>query len=55
VGEGVPDRVPFILAGLAPGQVVAGYRLEEQIGVGGMAVVFHAFDDRPNATASVPP
>jgi serine/threonine protein kinase len=32
--------------GFAPGQVVAGYRLEEQIGAGGMAVVFRALDDR---------
>ncbi|HEY3904778.1 MAG TPA: hypothetical protein VGM14_12790 [Streptosporangiaceae bacterium] len=45
-GEELADRTPFMLAGLAPGQVVAGYRLEEQIGAGGMAVVFRAFDDR---------
>src|SRR5579862_815363 len=35
-----------MLSGLAPGQVVAGYRLEEQIGAGGMAVVFRALDER---------
>jgi serine/threonine protein kinase len=32
--------------GLRPGAVVAGYRLEERIGKGGMAVVFRAVDDR---------
>jgi hypothetical protein len=30
------------LAGLAPGAVLAGYRLEARIGAGGMAVVFRA-------------
>jgi serine/threonine protein kinase len=30
----------------APGSLVAGYRLEEQIGQGGMAVVFRAHDPR---------
>lgn len=33
-------------AGLRPGAVVAGYRLEERIGRGGMAVVFRAVDER---------
>jgi serine/threonine protein kinase len=32
--------------GLAPGSVVAGYRLEERIGAGGMAEVFRARDQR---------
>jgi len=32
--------------GLRPGAVVAGYRLEERIGRGGMAVVFRAVDER---------
>lgn len=32
--------------GLRPGAVVAGYRLEERIGRGGMAVVFKAVDER---------
>jgi hypothetical protein len=31
-----------LLARLAPGSLVAGYRLEEQVGAGGMAVVFAA-------------
>ncbi len=33
------------LAGLAPGAVVAGYRIESWIGAGGMAVVFRARDE----------
>lgn len=33
-------------AGLRPGAVIAGYRLEERIGRGGMAVVFRAVDGR---------
>jgi serine/threonine protein kinase len=33
------------LASLAVGSRIAGYLLEEQIGAGGMAVVFRAVDD----------
>lgn len=36
----------WVLAGLTPGSVLAGYRLEETIGAGGMAVVFRARDER---------
>jgi hypothetical protein len=35
-----------VLAGLRPGSLVAGYRLEAQVGAGGMAVVFRARDGR---------
>lgn len=34
------------LDGLSAGSLIAGYRLEEQIGQGGMAVVFRAQDQR---------
>jgi serine/threonine-protein kinase len=43
-GDG-PDEVRF-LAGFSAGSRIAGYRLEEQIGEGGMAVVFRARDER---------
>ncbi len=33
-------------ANVSPGEQIAGYRLEEQIGQGGMAVVYRAHDDR---------
>ena len=35
-----------ILAGFSDGSHIAGYRLEKQIGRGGMAVVFRAWDER---------
>jgi hypothetical protein len=35
-----PGLVGGLLAGLSAGSRVAGYQLEEQIGAGGMAVVF---------------
>lgn len=35
-----------MLAGFVPGRRVAGYLIEAQIGVGGMAVVFRAADER---------
>ncbi len=37
---------PGIPGGYAPGSRIAGYLLEEQIGQGGMAVVFRAHDER---------
>ena len=44
---GMADGLPPRLAGsLAAGSQLAGYRLEEQIGQGGMAVVFRAVDQR---------
>jgi Protein kinase domain len=40
------DSVADVAAGFAAGSRVAGYRLEGQIGQGGMAVVFRAHDER---------
>lgn len=45
MGDGL---LPWMAAGFSPGSVIAGYRLEEQIGRGGMAVVFRARDERLN-------
>jgi serine/threonine protein kinase len=42
LSEYVPDRP----GGYGPGSVLAGYRLETQVGAGGMAVVFRARDER---------
>jgi hypothetical protein len=42
----VPGDGGGLLAGFAAGSRVAGYRLEEQVGAGGMAVVFAARDER---------
>jgi hypothetical protein len=42
----VSDEVPAAPGGFAAGSQIAGYRLEEQIGLGGMAVVFRAHDER---------
>jgi hypothetical protein len=42
VSEELPGDAGRQLAGFAPGSLVAGYRLEERIGAGGMAVVFRA-------------
>ena len=43
--DGHGDADPAVIS-LAPGARVAGYRLEERIGQGGMAVVFRAHDER---------
>ena len=40
------EDFPAPLAGLQAGSLMAGYRLEKQIGAGGMAVVFRARDER---------
>jgi serine/threonine-protein kinase len=46
VSENVPAVVGGRPAGYIPGSRIAGYLLEEQIGAGGMAVVFRARDER---------
>ncbi len=42
----VSDETNSARASVGPGDKIAGYRLEEQIGQGGMAVVYRAHDDR---------
>ena len=48
VSDELPEAagLPPGAAGLAAGSRVAGYLLEEQVGAGGMAVVFRARDVR---------
>jgi hypothetical protein len=40
-----PGQANWMLAGLAPGSVVGGFRVESRLGAGGMAVVFLARDE----------
>jgi serine/threonine-protein kinase len=42
-----------MLAGLALGSLVAGYRVESRIGAGGMAVVFRAHDEALGRTVAL--
>jgi serine/threonine protein kinase/sugar lactone lactonase YvrE len=42
----VSEEYPAQLAGFLAGSLLAGYRLETQVGAGGMAVVFRARDER---------
>jgi DNA-binding beta-propeller fold protein YncE len=44
---------PAVPGGFAPGSRIAGYLLEEQIGQGGMAVVFRAHDERLDRTVAL--
>jgi len=46
VSADVPEEPSGALAGFGPGSRIAGYVLEEQVGAGGMAVVFRAHDER---------
>jgi serine/threonine-protein kinase len=46
VSQDVPEGSSGALAGFEPGSRIAGYVLEEQVGAGGMAVVFRAHDVR---------
>ncbi len=45
-GEGMLSEDFTGLAGFRAGSLLAGYRLEAQVGAGGMAVVFRARDER---------
>ena len=46
IGDKEPGGALRLLAGFSTGSRIAGYRLEEQIGQGGTAVVFRAHDER---------
>jgi serine/threonine protein kinase len=46
VSGDVPGEAGGFIVGFAAGSRIAGYRLEEQIGKGGMAVVFRARDEQ---------
>jgi Protein kinase domain/Glycosyl hydrolase family 26 len=46
VGGGFREEADRLLYGFTVGSRVAGYRLEERVGAGGMAVVFRAWDER---------
>src|SRR5258706_5144472 len=46
VNEESPGHRADLAAGFAPGSRLGGYLLEEQVGAGGMAVVFRARDER---------
>jgi serine/threonine protein kinase/outer membrane protein assembly factor BamB len=46
VSDHFPEPAGRFLTGFAPGSVIAGYRLEEEIGTGGMAIVYRARDER---------
>ena len=52
MSEGLPGPGD-VAAGFGPGSRVAGYLLEEQIGAGGMAVVFRAHDMRLDRTVAL--
>jgi len=49
----VSEGNPSAPGGFGPGSRVAGYRIEEQIGAGGMAVVFRAYDERLERTVAL--
>src|SRR6204780_5746781 len=51
--ESLLGQPEWVMPGLAPGSLVAGYRLEARIGAGGMAVVFRARDEALGRTVAL--
>jgi DNA-binding beta-propeller fold protein YncE len=49
----VTQDIPAAPGGFGPGSRIAGYLLEDQIGQGGMAVVFRAHDERLDRTVAL--
>jgi serine/threonine protein kinase len=49
----VSGELPSASGGLAPGSRIAGYLIEEQVGRGGMAVVYRAADPRLNRSVAL--
>ena len=52
-GGALSEDSPALLAGFRMGSLLAGYRLESQVGAGGMAVVFRARDERLGRLAAL--
>ena len=48
-----PGQANWLVTGLAAGSVVAGYRVESRVGVGGMAMVFRARDESLGRTVAL--
>jgi serine/threonine protein kinase len=52
-GESLSGQSGWVLTGLAPGALVAGYRVESRIGAGGMAMVLRARDEALGRTVAL--
>jgi serine/threonine protein kinase len=52
-GESLLGESAWGLTGLAPGTLVAGYRVESRVGAGGMAMVFRARDEALGRTVAL--
>lgn len=52
-GESPSGRPEPLPADLAPGSLVAGYRVESRVGAGALAVVFRAYDEALSRTAAL--